>query len=371
MLPSRVYARIDLDAICDNVDEMQRIVGPGVGLMAIIKANAYGHGAIPVARVLKNKVRSFGVATAEEALSLREAGIRNPILILGYIFPGVSEALIMEDISLTVFDYETAETLSDLAVRLGKTVNIHIKIDTGMSRIGLMPNNESVGIVRRIAALPNLVIGGIFSHFARADETDKTSAREQLAAFERFTERLKAEGVAIPCRHMCNSAGITEVPEARFDLVRCGIATYGLYPSEEVDRDLIRLKPAMSMHARVTYVKTVPAGTPVSYGGTFVTDRETVIATIPIGYADGYPRSLSNKGYVMIRGEKAPILGRVCMDQCMVDVTNIPDVRRGDEVTLMGDGVDAETLARLSDRLHYELVCDIGVRVPRVYFSRK
>lgn len=371
MLPSRVYARIDLDAICANIDEMKRVIGPDVGLMAIIKANAYGHGAIQVARALKHKVRSFGVATAEEALALREAGIRNPILILGYIFPGVSEALIMEDISLTVFDYETAETLSDLAVRLGKTVNIHIKIDTGMSRIGLMPNDESVGIVKRIAALPGVCIGGIFSHFARADEADKTSAKAQLAAFEKFTETLKAEGVDIPCRHLCNSAGITEMPEAHFDLVRCGIATYGLYPSDEVDRSRVRLRPAMSMHARVTYVKTVPAGTPVSYGGTFVTERETVIATIPIGYADGYPRSLSGKGYMMIRGQKAPILGRVCMDQCMADVTDIPGVRRGDEVTLMGDGIDTETLARLSDRLHYELVCDIGVRVPRVYVSSK
>ena len=371
MLPNRVYAKIDLDAICDNVTQVQQLVGESVEVYAVIKANAYGHGALQVAKALKKMVAGFGVATAEEALSLRDAGIKNPILILGYIFPGSSEALIMEDITLTVFDYETAETLSMMAGRLNKVVKVHIKVDTGMGRIGFLPCAESVDIIRSIATLPHLEIEGLFTHFACADEADKTSANQQLALFTDFADALAAVGVHIPMLHMSNSAGITEMPDARFNMVRLGISTYGLYPSDKVDRSVLQLKPAMSLHAKVTYVKTVPAGTPISYGSTFVTDRETVIATIPIGYADGYPRSLSGCGYMMIRGQKAPVLGRVCMDQCMVDVTDIPNVCRGDEVIVMGEGVDTETVARLSGRLHYELICDIGVRVPRVYVTQK
>lgn len=371
MYPNRVYARIDLDAICDNIDRVQQIVGGEVAVYAVIKANAYGHGAVQVAKALKRQVAGFCVATAEEALSLRDAGIKNPILILGYIFPGSSEALIMEDITLTVFDYETAETLSLMAGRLGKTVKVHIKLDTGMGRIGFLPEKESVDIICDIAKLPNLEIEGLFSHFACADEADKASANAQLKRFTDFADALATAGVHIPMLHMSNSAGITEMPDARFNMVRCGIATYGLYPSDEVDRDKIQLTPAMSLHAKITFVKTVPAGTPVSYGSTFVTQRETVIATVPIGYADGYPRSLSSCGYMIVRGQRAPVLGRVCMDQCMVDVTGIADVKRGDEVIVMGEGVDTETVARLSDRLHYELICDIGVRVPRVYLSKK
>lgn len=371
MYPSRVYAKIDLDAICDNITAVKAAVGEQVAVYAVIKANAYGHGALQVAKALKKEVAGFCVATAEEALSLRDAGIKTPILILGYIFPGSSEALIMEDITLTVFDYETAETLSIMAGRLGKSVKVHIKVDTGMGRIGFLPNEDSLAEIMRIAALPNLEIEGLFSHFARADETDKTSAKAQLKAFSDFADALERAGVHVPMLHLCNSAGITEMPDARFNMVRCGIATYGLYPSDEVDRSKVKLTPAMSLHAKVTFVKTVPAGTPVSYGSTFVTERETTIATIPIGYADGYPRSLSGRGYMMIHGQKAPVLGRVCMDQLMVDVTDIEGVKRGDEVIVMGEGVDTETVARLSDRLHYELICDIGVRVPRVYVTKK
>ncbi len=367
MYPSRVYAKIDLNAIVYNISKVQKVVGEGVSVYAVIKANAYGHGALQVARALEKKVAGFCVATAEEALALRDAGIKNPILIVGYIFPGSSEALIMEDITLTVFDYETAETLSMMAGRLGKTVKVHIKLDTGMGRIGFLPCEQSVETVSQIAKLPHLEIEGLFSHFACADETDKTSAKAQLDAFIRFSEQLEGKGVHIPVHHMSNSAAITDLPDARFNMVRCGIATYGLYPSDEVNRQALKLKPAMSLHAKVTYVKTVPAGTPISYGSTFVTERETVVATVPIGYADGYPRSLSGKGYMIIRGKKARVLGRVCMDQLMVDVTDIEGVCRGDEVIVMGQGVDTETVARLSDRLHYELICDIGVRVPRVY----
>ena len=371
MYPDRVYARIDLDAICDNIDRVQQVVGDEVAVYAVIKANAYGHGALQVASVLKDKVAGFGVATAEEALSLRQAGIQNPILILGYIFPGSSEALIEENITLTVFDYETAESLSVVAGKLSRTVKVHIKVDTGMGRIGFLPDDESAAVIEKISKLPHLEIEGLFSHFACADERDKTSALVQLQKFTAFADKLEKAGVHIPLLHLSNSAGIIEMPDARFNMVRCGISTYGLYPSDEVDRSKLKLTAAMSLHARVAFVKTVPAGTPISYGSTFVTDREMVVATVPIGYADGYPRSLSGRGYMMIRGQKAKVLGRVCMDQCMVDVTDIHGVQRGDEVIVMGQGVDTETVARLSERLHYELICDIGERVPRVYVTKK
>lgn len=367
MYPNRVYAKIDLGAICNNIAAVKASVGKDVAVYAVIKANAYGHGALQVANALKNEVTGFCVATAEEALSLRQAAISNPILILGYIFPDSSVSLIKQNITLTVFDYETAENLSALAQKLGKTVKVHIKVDTGMGRIGFLPSEESVSQIKRIAALPNLEIEGVFSHFATADEQDKSFAKKQMKQFSDFVAVLEAAGVDIPMRHMSNSAAITDLPEARFNMVRCGIATYGLYPSDEVDRSAVKLTPAMSLHAFVTFVKTVPAGTPISYGSTFVTERETVIATVPIGYADGYPRSLSGCGYMMIGGKKAAVLGRVCMDQLMLDVTDIPGVKRGDEVIVMGQGVDTETVANLSGRLHYELICDIGVRVPRVY----
>ncbi len=367
MYPNRVYAKIDLGAICDNVAAVKSAVGQDVAVYAVIKANAYGHGALQVANALKNEVTGFCVATAEEALSLRQAAIDNPILILGYIFPDSSRALIEQDVTLTVFDYETAENLSALAKKLGKTVKVHIKVDTGMGRIGFLPDEQSVAEIKRIAALPNLKIEGLFSHFATADEQDKAFAQQQMKLFSDFADTLAAEGIEIPMRHMSNSAAIIDLPEAKFNMVRLGIATYGLYPSAEVERSSVKLTPAMSLHAFVTFVKTVPAGTAISYGSTFVTERETVVATVPIGYADGYPRSLSGCGYMMVHGKKAAVLGRVCMDQLMLDVTDIPDVQRGDEVIVMGQGVDTETVATLSGRLHYELICDIGVRVPRVY----
>ncbi|MBR5782785.1 MAG: alanine racemase [Clostridia bacterium] len=369
--PNRVYAKINLSAICNNIAEVQRVVGEAVAVYAVIKANAYGHGALQVAQALKNQVDGFCVATGEEALALRQEGIDNPMMILGYVFPDSYESLIRQDVALTVFDYESAQIMSETACRLGKTVKVHIKLDTGMGRIGFFPQQESLETVCRIAALRQLEIEGLFSHFAGADEADKTLAKKQMETFLRFADDIAAAGVQIPMLHMCNSAGITDLPEARFNMVRCGIATYGLYPSDAVDRSAVRLTPAMSLHAKVTFVKRVPAGTTVSYGSTFVTERETVIATVPIGYADGYPRSLSGKGFMMIHGQKAPVLGRVCMDQLMVDVTDIPDVKRGDEVIVMGEGVDTETVARLSDRLHYELICGIGIRVPRVYIFKK
>lgn len=370
MIPKRVYAEIDLDAIRHNISQMKNIVGKGVQVMAVIKANGYGHGAVSVAQALKGLADGFCVATAEEALDLRQSGITAPILILGYVFPEELSELIQNDIALTVFDTETAEEISALAGSLGKTANIHIKLDTGMGRIGFLPNKISVAAVKEISEMPYICIEGLFSHFACADEKDKTSAKHQRTLFCEFSDALQKTGVTIKYHHLCNSAGITELPDARFNMVRCGIATYGLYPSDEVDRSLVELHPAMSIYSHVVYVKTVPAGTTVSYGSTFVADREMTIATIPVGYADGLPRSLSGKGYMMIKGQKAPILGRVCMDQCMVDVSQIDGVCRGDKVTVMGDGIDAETLQNLSGRLHYEIICDISDRVKRIYIGK-
>lgn len=370
MYPNRVYAKVDLGAICANIDAMKAAAGD-TALYAVIKANGYGHGAVAVATALSGRVAGFCVATAEEALELRSAGIAQPILILGYVFPECNEQLILHDIMLTVFDYESAEHLSAAATKLGKQVKIHIKLDTGMSRLGFMPDRESVDDICRIARLSGIVVEGIFSHFACADEKDKTSAMAQLKTFNEFADTLQAKGVSIPVLHLSNSAGIIDLPEARFNMVRCGISTYGLYPSDEVDRGAVHLTPAMSIYSHIALLKTVEAGTPVSYGSTFVTERQTRIATVPVGYADGYPRSLSNKGYMLVHGKKAPVLGRVCMDQLMIDVTDIEDVSRGDEVVVMGQGVDADTLSRLSGRLHYELVCDINMRVPRVYVGKK
>lgn len=370
VVPKRVYAEIDLDAIRHNVTEMQKAAGDGVKLLAVIKANAYGHGAVPVAKALSGIAYGFCVATAEEALELRAAGIAEPILILGYVFPEDVKELIKNDVSLTVFDIETAAEISDIAAGLCKTAKVHIKLDTGMGRIGFLPNDGSVSAVKEIAGMPHIKIMGLFSHFARADEKDKTYAEQQLAVFRAFADKLQAAGVDIPFRHICNSAGITELPHAHFNMARCGISTYGLYPSDEVDRSLVELKPAMSIYSHVAYVKTVPAGTAVGYGSLFVAERQTTVATVPVGYADGLPRSLACKGYVIIKGQKAPVLGRVCMDQCMVDVTDIPGVCRGDKVTVLGRGVDADTLQNLSGRLHYEIVCDISPRVKRIYLNK-
>ena len=369
MYPNRVYAKIDLSAIRANVDAMKAAAGD-TAIYAVIKANGYGHGAVTVAKALTGHTEGFCVATAEEALELRAAGIEEPVLILGYVFPECNEQLILHDIMLTVFDYESAVHLSSAATKLGKKAKIHIKLDTGMSRLGFMPNSESIAEVCRIAALSGIVIEGMFSHFACADERDKNSAMAQLATFNKFADALQAKGVNIPTLHLSNSAAIIDLPEARFNMVRCGISTYGLYPSDEVDRSAVPLTPAMSIYSHIASLKTVAAGTPVSYGSTFVTQRETRIATVPVGYADGYPRSLSNKGYMLVRGKKAPVLGRVCMDQLMIDVTDIEDVSRGDKVVVMGEGVDADTLSRLSGRLHYELICDINPRVPRVYVGK-
>ena len=372
---SRVCERVDLDAIAYNFQMMKANIKKDVHMIAVIKTDGYGHGAVQIARLLENTDYIWGYATAtlEEAVILRKHGIQKPILVLGCIFPDQWEEMIQNEVRMTTYTTDMAKGVSDLAVRLGKDAYIHIKLDTGMSRLGFQINENSVDAIEEISKMPGLKLEGLFTHFSKADETDKKYTDEQIEKYCYMQEELKKRGVTFEFYHCSNSAGIIDVPKANMDLVRAGISIYGLYPSEEVRKSNVPLKPAMELISHVAYVKTVPAGTPVSYGATYVTDRETRLATIPVGYGDGYPRSLSNKGYVLIHGKKAPICGRICMDQFMVDITDIPDVKFGDKVTLIGkDGEEilpVETLSDLSGRFNYEFVCDLGKRIPREYIQ--
>ncbi len=373
---ARGYAQVDLDAIVSNMKNMSKHIKAGTKMIGVIKTDGYGHGSIPIAKTLQKYdfMYGFAVATAEEAFELRENDITLPILILGHTFPYSYERLIKEEIRFTVFSTDMVETLAKEAAKLGKKAKVHIKVDTGMNRIGIMPDEEGFSFVEKLSHMKDIEIEGIFTHFARADEKDKTYAYAQLDKFKVFTQRIETElGLTRLVKDCSNSAGILEMPEANMDVVRAGITLYGLAPSADVDMSVVDLRPALSLYSTVVYTKWVPAGSPVSYGGTYVTDRETHIATIPLGYGDGYPRGLSNKGYVLIRGQKAPILGRVCMDQFMVDITDIKNAREGDKVTLIGrDGeeeISANTLGDLSGRFNYELVCDLSKRIPRIYIG--
>ena len=368
----RVYADIDLDAIYENVKNAKALLKKDTKMMAIVKADGYGHGAVEVARQIDELVDAYGVAILEEGIELRKAGFTKPILILGYTPKRLYPAMIRYDIATAVFTMEMAKEISDTAVAMHKNANIHIKLDTGMSRIGFAITKESKEIIEQIAKLPGIEIKGCFSHFARMDEKDKTKANEQFAKFTKMVNVLEKDGVDLGIRHISNSAGIMEAPEVQMDMVRNGICLYGLYPSEEVQKERLPLKPAMELKAYVSYVKTLEPGVEIGYGGTYTTTKKTRVATIPVGYADGYSRCLSGKGSVLIHGKKAPILGRVCMDQFMVDVTDIDNVCVGDRVTLFGkDGDSCITIEEISAMAHsfnYEFVCDIGKRIPRVYY---
>lgn len=370
---SRVYAKIDLDAIAYNMEQMKQNIRPETKVMAVIKADGYGHGAVQIAEMMErwNYIWGFAVATLDEAVVLRTEGIQKPILVLGCVFPDQYMEMLKHEIRMNIYTEEMAESISRMAAREGKTAYMHIKLDTGMSRLGFGINEQSAETIKRISKMPNVNMEGIFTHFTKADEKDKSFTKKQIQEFVWMTERLKEKNVRFAYEHCSNSAGIIDVPEANFDIVRAGISTYGLYPSEEVDKTNVKLKPALALKSHVAFVKEIESGTPVSYGGTFVAKEKMKIATIPVGYADGYPRSLSNKGYVLIRGKKAPILGRVCMDQFMVDVTQIEGVSFGDKVTMIGkDGneiLPVEVLSELSGRFNYEFVCDLGKRIPRVY----
>ena len=371
----RVKAVVSLDAIAHNFAEMKKNIAKGTKIVAVIKADGYGHGAEAIARLIEDYdyIWGFAVATPEEALQLRTFGVKKPILILGIVFEEYFTQMIAKEIRLTVCTYEMAQKLSEEAQRLGRDVHIHIGLDTGMSRIGFADRQESVEEIKKISQLPNLKIEGMFTHFARADETDRSPAIDQLNRYLNFAKLLEDAGIQIPMKHCSNSAGIIRVPEANLNAVRAGITIYGIYPSNEVERDIVKLIPAMELKSHISYIKTVEPGAAFSYGGTFTAKKEMKVATIPVGYADGYPRSLSNKGWVLIHGKKAPILGRVCMDQFMVDITKIPDAKTGDEVTLIGkDGkefISIEKFGDLSGRFSYEFACDISKRVPRVYIK--
>ena len=369
----RVQAEIDFDALKSNVKEIRKLLKEDTKLMVIIKADGYGHGAIPIAHALNDYVDGFGVATVQEAVNLRDAGINKMILILSYTFPEYYEDVVKYDISQTIFSPESAKALSFEAKKQKKTAGVHIALDTGMGRIGFDDTEESADIIKEISKLEGIKTEGIFTHFACADEKDKTSVNRQISRYNSFIELLREKGINIPIRHSANSAAIIDHPETAFDMVRSGIITYGLYPSTEVDKGRLPLKPALRLKSHVIFVKTVPAGSGISYGSTFVTEKETRVATIPVGYADGFPRGLSNKGYVLIHGKKAPILGRVCMDQTMVDVSEIHDVKAGDRVIIIGNDGDekitVEDLAEMTDTINYEFVCNLTKRVPRTYFE--
>lgn len=372
---NRVKAVISLDAVEQNFREMRKNIAEDTKMIAVVKADAYGHGAVPIAHLIENHdyIWGFAAATAEEAVHLRQTGITKPILILGIVFDEYFPELVQYDIRPAVCEYDEAKKLSDEAVLQNKTVHIHIALDTGMTRIGYADIPESVEEIKKIAELPNLEIEGMFTHFARADEYDRSPAMVQLERYQDFSKRVEEAGVDIPLHHCSNSAGIIRVPEANLSIVRAGITIYGIYPSSEVERDIVKLAPVMELKSHITYVKDVPAGAAISYGGTYVADKKKRVATIPVGYADGYPRQLSNKGWVLIHGKKAPILGRVCMDQFMADVTEIDNVKKGDEVTLLGrDGdefISIEEMGDLCGRFSYEFACDISPRVPRVYIK--
>ena len=370
----RIWAQIDLDAVLFNMESMRKNIREKTQIIAVLKTNGYGHGAVAIMKELEKVpyVWGYAVAAFEEAKELRENGARKPIILLGYVFPYCYEDLADLEIRPACFREDMLEQLSAAAMKAGKPIRIHIALDTGMGRIGIRPDEEGKQFVQKALQMPGLILEEMFTHFAKADEEDHDPTHRQIRIYSEFRDYIRGElGYEIPFCHCSNSAGIIEFPEANMDFVRAGITLYGLWPSDEVSKTTVPLMPVMSLYSHIVYIKEVGPGVSVSYGGTYVTSREkTRIATIPAGYGDGYPRSLSNKGYVLICGRKAPILGRVCMDQMMADVTHIPEAREGSLCTLIGtDGeetITMEELGDLSGRFNYELACNINERVPRI-----
>ncbi len=365
------YVVIDLDAVDDNFDAIYRKAGCDV--LTVVKADGYGHGAVPLARHLESRSAFFGVSCAAEALELVHGGIQKPILILGHTTPDTFPALIRHSIRPTVFRWDDALALSAEALRQGTTARFHFAVDTGMSRIGVPAGETGADLCAKIAALPGLMAEGIFSHYATADEEDLSRARAQGDLFDSFLQKLARRGIRIPLVHLSNSAGIMNFSR-HYNMVRAGIVLHGTYPSEQVDRSLLPIRPTLSWHSRISYLQTLPAGRQIGYGGTYTTTRETTVATIPVGYADGYHRVLSGRFHVLIRGQKAPILGRICMDQMMVDVTDIPGAATEDPVVLIGtqgiETISIEQMASLCGTINYEIMCGIQRRVPRIYLKQ-
>lgn len=368
-----VWAEINLDNLAHNIREVRRLTHKDAMVTAVVKANGYGHGSVEIAQTfLDNGADRLAVAVLTEAIELRNAGIKAPILVLGYTPTSLFEKVIELDIIQTIYNYDDAKLLSEVAGRLNKQAVIHIKIDSGMGRIGFLPNDESVEAILKISSLPSLKLEGLFTHFAMADYIDKSHARAQFEKFSWIVNKLEERGLNIPIKHVSNSAAIIDLPEYNLNMVRAGIMIYGLKPSDEVQLDKVDLKPAMALKARISHLKTVPKGTGISYGQIFVTERESKIATIPIGYADGFTRLLTGKAEVYVNGKRARIVGKICMDQCMVDVTDIENVKVGDEVVLFGYEAGHPHIDEVAGKLgtiNYEIACMVGRRVPRVYVS--
>ncbi|MCM0651075.1 alanine racemase [Clostridium swellfunianum] len=368
-----VWAEVDLDRLAHNMREIRKNA-VSKDIIAVIKADGYGHGALDIApTLLENGATRIAVAVLNEAVELRRGGIEEPIMVLGFTPPSLIDMLIRYDIEQTVYTYDLAKEISQLAKKKNKIAKIHIALDTGMGRIGFIPNEESIEQVYNISKLPNIIIEGLYSHFSSADEEDKAYTNMQLERYKDFYNKLAEKGVKINLRHIANSAAIIDMPQSHFEAVRPGIILYGYYPSQEVQKQKIDLKPVMSLKTNIVHIKDLPAGEYISYGRKFKTSRESVIATLPVGYADGYTRLLFNKAKVIINGNFVPVIGRICMDQCMVDVTDIKDVKVGDEVILMGEQGDlkftADHIAELLGTINYEVTCMISKRVPRVYIK--
>jgi len=370
----RVKADINLDAIAQNAKHIKMQLKPGVKLAAVIKADGYGHGAVPVAETVYDLADWFAVSNIEEALELRASGIEKPILTLGYTAPLQLEEAIRNQITLTLCDMESAKEISEVASRIGLGAEVHIKVDTGMGRIGFPADSSVSSQVVAAVKLPNITATGVYTHFARADEQNKDATELQFKKFLAFIASMEKQGITGLLRHAENSAAILSIPEYQLDMVRLGISLYGMYPSEDVVPDNLILQPAMEIKSHIAFLKSVPAGTCIGYNATYVTTKPERIATVPVGYGDGYPRALSNCGRVLVHGKSVPIVGRICMDQLMIDVTEVPDVKRGDTVTLMGregkEWITAEEIGALSHSFHYEMVCNVGKRIPRVYYKK-
>lgn len=370
---SRVFAEINLDAILHNMKQMHGLLKKDTKIMGVIKTDGYGHGAVPIGNELEELDYTWGYATAtvEEAEILRRNGLQKPILVLGATFPEQYRTMAELEIRVNVYSLEQAERMEAAAAEMNKKIMVHAKIDTGLSRLGFQVTEKDADEIAQISGMPHIILEGIFTHFAKSDAKDKTMAKQQLQAFDKMKEMLEERQVEIPMVHCSNSAAIIDMPEANMSVVRAGITLYGLWPSDEVKKENIDLAPVMSLKSRIVFLKELEEGRTISYGATYETSKKQRIATIPVGYGDGYPRSLSNKGYVLIHGKKAPICGRICMDQFMVDVTDIPETKEGDVVTLLGkdNGVEItmEEIGDLSGRFNYEFACDLGKRIPRVY----
>lgn len=369
-----VWAEINLDNLAHNIKEVRKHTKKDALVTAVVKANGYGHGSVDIANTfLENGADRLAVAIITEAIELRQANIESEILILGYTPSSQFEKVLEYNLIQTIYNYDDVKILSQIAGKMNKKATIHIKLDTGMSRIGFLPTDDSIDKIVEISKLPNIYIEGIYTHFAKADEKDKTHAKGQFEKYMTIVNALEAKGIKIPLKHVSNSASIIDLPDYNLDMVRAGVMIYGFYPSSEVDHKSIKLKPAMNLKARVSHVKTVPKGTGISYGQIFETEKQSKIATLPLGYADGFTRLLTGKAQVYIRGKRVKVVGKICMDQCMIDVSEVPDVMVGDEVLIFGYGKEAyphaDELAEMIGTINYEIVCMVGRRIPRVYIS--